>query len=553
MKKIWLLTTILICWLLLTGCNNSLNEDIIPNDKAETNIVLNFELLTGSWKDIDQMDKEREKWYDNAEVQELSTNYFKSKSITFNQISKALEDTSYHIEYDKKYWDEELLIVEATWWYPNWKLYDWDKLIWEWNNIWYFEKQWKHFILCYNWKDWHSCIIDWEVNTLPYIIDMQWALPKIYNWDVYKIKWLWYWKGWDLDKFWVYKNNEELYTFEAEHPTDTTVQSLVVDDSWWWVFYRTRNVWEEGIFFHLIHNWEDLWEINWWEDIIWLNNYRSKAFYMYKKDWVIYYNLNWEDYKTEYEDIIHDLCCSPWMYNITFRNSAFTFYWKKDWEYSLIKWDFTQKKNTSNQKSTWEEIAYTDKYDITLTKKWRTDWDKEDWPFYSWNSTFLTKELDNWYEYYYDIPRWSWKNKHIIIAFNSDEYIWESDLDLSNTEYILNTFEERNPYDPYFLIPKIWFTWTVDYMQLWEDFEIECRDIDYLLDLDKRNCNLWKEMDKSESPFSLKDWTSIERLDDSDWCDKFKWYENRYIIKNTDIWCWVWVNSWTKVKSIYYK
>ena len=207
----------------------------------------------------------------------------------------------------------------------------------------------------------------------------------------------------------------------------------------------------------------------------------------------------------------------------------------------------------SNQKSTWEEIAYTDKYDITLTKKWRTDWDKEDWPFYSWISTFLTKELDNWYEYYYDIPRWSWKNKHIIIAFNSDEYIWESDLDLSNTEYILNTFEERNPYYPYFLIPKIWFTWTVDYMQLWEDFEIECRDIDHLLDLDKRNCNLWKEMDKSESPFSLKDWTSIERLDDSDWCDKFKWYENRYIIKNTDIWCWVWVNSWTKVKSIYYK
>ena len=57
MKKFWFLTTLLIGGLLLTGCNNSLNEDIIPNDKAETNIVLNFELLTGSWKDIDQMDK----------------------------------------------------------------------------------------------------------------------------------------------------------------------------------------------------------------------------------------------------------------------------------------------------------------------------------------------------------------------------------------------------------------------------------------------------------------------------------------------------------------
>jgi hypothetical protein len=71
------------------------------NDKTETNVVLNFELLTGSWKDIDQMDKERGKRYDNAEVQELSTDYFKSKSITFNQISKALEDTTYYIEYNE--------------------------------------------------------------------------------------------------------------------------------------------------------------------------------------------------------------------------------------------------------------------------------------------------------------------------------------------------------------------------------------------------------------------------------------------------------------------
>ena len=86
--------------------DKSVNVKLNKSNKfseTETNIVLNFELLTGSWKDIDQMDKEREKWYDNAEVQELSTNYFKSKSITFNQISKALEDTSYHIEYDKKY------------------------------------------------------------------------------------------------------------------------------------------------------------------------------------------------------------------------------------------------------------------------------------------------------------------------------------------------------------------------------------------------------------------------------------------------------------------
>ena len=83
MRKIWLLTTLLIWSLVITGCDNSLNEEIISNDKTEENVILNFELLTGSWKDIDQMDKERGKRYDNVEVQELSTDYFKSKSITF--------------------------------------------------------------------------------------------------------------------------------------------------------------------------------------------------------------------------------------------------------------------------------------------------------------------------------------------------------------------------------------------------------------------------------------------------------------------------------------
>jgi hypothetical protein len=84
--------------------DKSVNVKLNKSNKfseTETNIVLNFELLTGSWKDIDQMDKERGKRYDNVEVQELSTDYFKSKSITFNQISKALEDTTYYIEYNE--------------------------------------------------------------------------------------------------------------------------------------------------------------------------------------------------------------------------------------------------------------------------------------------------------------------------------------------------------------------------------------------------------------------------------------------------------------------
>ena len=45
MKKFWLLTTLLIGSLLLTGCDNYLNEEIISNDKDENNVVLNFDLL----------------------------------------------------------------------------------------------------------------------------------------------------------------------------------------------------------------------------------------------------------------------------------------------------------------------------------------------------------------------------------------------------------------------------------------------------------------------------------------------------------------------------
>ena len=58
MKKIWLLTTILICWLLLTGCNNSLNEEIISqSNEWVTNFTVDS--LIFSWEIIDVMNKNK--------------------------------------------------------------------------------------------------------------------------------------------------------------------------------------------------------------------------------------------------------------------------------------------------------------------------------------------------------------------------------------------------------------------------------------------------------------------------------------------------------------
>ena len=56
MKKIWLLTTLLVAGLLLTGCNNSLNEEIISqSNEGVTNFTVDS--LIFSWEVIDVINK----------------------------------------------------------------------------------------------------------------------------------------------------------------------------------------------------------------------------------------------------------------------------------------------------------------------------------------------------------------------------------------------------------------------------------------------------------------------------------------------------------------
>lgn len=245
-----------------------------------------------------------------------------------------------------------------------------------------------------------------------------------------------------------------------------------------------------------------------------------------------------------------------------------------DWQLISTEWEIKELKNYPIMVTKWanwdlmisawgfrgvtsdDDINLTESHSIILSKKWKPRWSNEYSVSYDREAKFWMQESDNWYVYFYEIPRWSNKKWHIIVSFLSDKYIWTGDIDLKNSEYKLKVNEDRNPYYPYFLIPKLGMTWSVDYMKLRNDFEIECRDIENFIDLDKRNCNLWEEIDRDRILFALrlKDWINIERLDDSDWCDKFSWYENRYIIKKWDIWCWIaFADERINVKNIYYR
>ena len=119
-------------------------------------------------------------------------------------------------------------------------------------------------------------------------------------------------------------------------------ESFIVNDSGRWLFYRTHNYWQEWIFLHIVHNWLDIWEQNNYEDIFWLFNYKNNVLYFFKKNWKIFYNLNWENFDTDYDDIMHDWCCGMGSYNMFFWDWAMLIYAKKNWKYYLIKWAFVE-------------------------------------------------------------------------------------------------------------------------------------------------------------------------------------------------------------------
>ena len=67
MKKVWLLTTLLVAWLLLAGCNKTVEQN--PEMKNDTNVEKNYENIISWWYLYKNLDLTNEE--DKAEYEAL--------------------------------------------------------------------------------------------------------------------------------------------------------------------------------------------------------------------------------------------------------------------------------------------------------------------------------------------------------------------------------------------------------------------------------------------------------------------------------------------------
>ncbi len=119
----------------------------------------------------------------------------------------------------------------------------------------------------------------------------------------------------------VKKGDEKLYTstktmFTVQEP----LKNLVGTTDDWWLLYdetqRHENPAMSSVKFHtrLIHNGEEVNVANAFA----LHNLGGKIFYFFKQESnsKIQFYLDGKIYDTEFDAIIHDLCCEPWAYNL---------------------------------------------------------------------------------------------------------------------------------------------------------------------------------------------------------------------------------------------
>ena len=139
MKKIWLLTTLLVGGLLLTGCDNSLNEEIISQSNER---VTNFTVdsLISSWEIIDVINK---------------------NSVPVEIISLWKEDNQY-IYVLKIYFKDIFQSTKDNW--ISFPMFSWD-VVKEW-----YEKDWEYFpTVTYSTVNNASAL--YKVNPYPFVME----------------------------------------------------------------------------------------------------------------------------------------------------------------------------------------------------------------------------------------------------------------------------------------------------------------------------------------------------------------------------------------------
>lgn len=174
------------------------------------------------------------------------------------------------------------------------------------NNLISFQKDGERFALCFEDHqpgNFPSCIIDGQLQRISENYYEAPAYPKFWDGKLYQIRSI------DEDHYVLLRDEELLYTFEARMITHDVVYALEVDQSGRRLTYENFFSEQLGPQSYLVHNGEPLNTKNGRTDVFGLKKIKGQIFYFYQKEGKIWYHFGENDIPTEFETIIHDLCC----------------------------------------------------------------------------------------------------------------------------------------------------------------------------------------------------------------------------------------------------
>ena len=311
MKKIWLLTTLLVAGLLLTWCNKTVEQN--PEIKNDTNVEKNYENIISWWylyKNLDLTNKE-----DKAEYEALQNDR--------NMILKYQTDTSTAVNKFIDIIHDDLLKSCEQYWTGyetmKWTMYErdvcvdnyikdlYEKLKAELNNprIMYL---WDDPVLLSYYND-----LNWDHPFVRYFVDLydilknqsysiEWMMPKRPNWPIL---------------------SEDS---EAENVADwEALEEIFLKNGTWFYTYSEWNIWEsefDGAFISGFWSWI---VINW--------NLLERI-----------QNEYWYNFSLGADDILYWTAPDRWgvviHYNDWYNDYIYQIYreWGGSWEFYLLVW-----------------------------------------------------------------------------------------------------------------------------------------------------------------------------------------------------------------------
>ena len=311
MKKIWLLTTLLIGSLLLTGCNKTVEQN--PEIKNDTNVEKNYENIISWWYLYKNLDLTNEE--DKAEYEALQNDR--------NMILKYQTDTSTAVnKFIDVIYDDLLKSCEQYWTgyeTMRWTMYErdvcvdnyisdlYEKLKTELNNP-RTVYLWDDPVLLSYYND-----LNWDHPFVRYFVDLydilknqsysiEWMMPKRPNWPIL---------------------SEDS---EAENVADwEALEEIFLKNGTWFYTYSEWNIWESEFDGALISGFWSWIVINW--------NLLERI-----------QNEYWYNFSLGADDILYWTAPDRWgvviHYNDWYNDYIYQIYreWGGSWEFYLLVW-----------------------------------------------------------------------------------------------------------------------------------------------------------------------------------------------------------------------